>query len=155
MMPTSPLLLALLALTALSPASGSLFAGLVDATSRSDRAALIRFLSTETLSSSTIRVAEGNRLDGGEMRHGVPVAEIADKLQGCNVKQWRDVGSEQGDAYILWECPTRRVPETNCYFYSYRAAMLDRRYHPANLFIHEMPSWDARCGVGRVAPPSM
>jgi len=40
------------------------------------------------------------------------------------VKQWRDIGGDQGAAYILWECPSRRVPENDCYYYSYRAETL-------------------------------
>jgi hypothetical protein len=87
------------------------------------------------------------------MRHGVSAAEIAGKLEGCIVKQWRDVEDESGRPYILWECPRKRVPENDCYFYSYRAEMLDPRYHPANLFINEMASWDNSCGPRRVAPP--
>jgi len=133
-------------------ASKSLFAQLVEATSASDRRELSRLLSTETLSTSSGMVGPDNRLSGGPMRHGVPVAEIAAKLEGCAVKQWRDIGSDQGKAYILWECPTKPFPGNDCYFYSYRGEMLDPRYHPANLFIHEMPSRDKRCGSILVPP---
>lgn len=145
---------ALLAIAAPVKVSDSLFAQLVEATASSDRLALTRLLSSETLSSSTGTVGKDNRLNGGPMRHGVPAAEIADKLNGCAVKQWRDTGSEQGKAYILWECPAKRVPGNDCYFYSYRAEMLDPRYHPANLFVHEMPSRDyKRCGQVLIPPP--
>jgi hypothetical protein len=143
---------ALLGIAAPAPAARSLFAQLVDATANDDEMALARVLSSETLSTSTGVVLEGNRVNGGSMRHGVPSRDIAKKLVGCAVKQWRDTGTEQGSAYILWECPARRAPENECYFYSYRAEMLDPRYHPANLFIAETPSWDSRCGVRFVAP---
>lgn len=135
-----------------SPASGSLFSRLVDASPASDLEELTRLLSTETLSSSMGTVLAGNRVNGGPLRHGVSAKQVAEDLQGCTVKQWRDVGTDQGDAYILWECPEQRAPENDCYYYSFRAEMLDPRFHPANLFIHKMPSWDARCGVRRVAP---
>ena len=88
------------------------------------------------------------------MRHGVPAAELADKLQRCVVKQWRDTGNQLGSAYIYWECPTQRVPRESCYFFSYRAEMLDARYFPPNLYIGEDLSWDTRCGARVVAPPS-
>jgi hypothetical protein len=130
----------------------SLFAQLVTASARSDKGALTRLLETETLSTSTITVTDGNRLRGGLMLHGVSAVEITTKLQGCAVARWRDVGQQPKDAFVLWECPSKRVPRTDCYFYSYRASMLDTRYHPGNLFIHEMPSWDGRCGV-RIPPP--
>ena len=141
-------------LVAAPPAFGaeSLFAKLVDASSKSDQRALANLLATETLSTSTITVEKNNSLKGGSMRHAVPAAELAAKLQGCVVKQWRDTGSQYGQAYILWNCPTKRLPDDECYFYSYRAAMLDTRFHPANLFVHEMPSWDSRCGQ-RLPPP--
>jgi hypothetical protein len=147
------LVLAVTLVTVAAPAqaSESLFAQLVDATSNSDQNALVRLLSTETLSTSTGSVDQDNRLSGGTMRHGVPAAEIAGKLQGCSVKQWRDSGSERGRPYILWLCPTKRVRENDCYFYSYRAEMLDGRYHPPNLLVHEMPSRDPRCGP--ILPP--
>lgn len=146
----------LLAIGAPAEASDSLFAQLVEATTISDPQALAHVLSTETLSTSTVTVGTDNRLNGGPMRHGVPVEEIADKLNGCTVKQWRDEGNKPGEAYVLWECPTKRVPENECYFYSYRAAMLDPRYHPANLFIHQMASRDyARCGRILVPPPRL
>jgi hypothetical protein len=113
---------------------------------------LTRLLSSETLSTSTGVVLDGNRVSGGPMRHGVASRDIAEKLVGCAVKQWRDTGTEEGSAYILWECRARRAPENDCYFYSYRAEMLDPRYHPANFFIAETPGWDSRCGVRLVAP---
>lgn len=142
-----------LAITATpDPEPESLFARLVSASARSDDVTLTRLLETETLSTSTIGVTEGNRLRGGPMLHGVPAAEIANKLRGCAVTRWRDVGQQAGEAFVLWECPNKRAPGTDCYFYSYRASMLDGRHHPANLFIHEMPSWDRRCGV-RIPPP--
>lgn len=90
------------------------------------------------------------------MRHGVSPAEIVDKLNGCSVKQWRDIGSEEGRPYIQWECSEKRVPDNGCYFYSYRAEMLDSQYHPANLFILGMPSRDVgRCGRVIVPPPRL
>jgi len=143
---------ALLGATAPATASRGLFAQLVDATASQDEMALAKLLSSETLSTSTGVILEGNRVNGGPMRHGVPSRDVAKKLVGCAVKLWRDTGTEQGPAYILWECPARRAPESDCYFYSYRAEMLDPRYHPANLFIAEIPSWDSRCGVRSVAP---
>jgi hypothetical protein len=146
---------ALLTLAAAVQASESLFAQLVEATSNSDQKAVTRLLSSETLSTSTGSVDQDNRLSGGPMRHGVSADEIAMKLNGCSVKQWRDSGSEQGQPYILWLCPTKRVPENDCYFYSYRAEMLDPRYHPPNLFVHEMPSRDPRCGPFLPPPPRL
>ena len=137
-------------------ASESVFAGLVKATSTTNRQALVKILSIEKLSTSTGTVGKDNRKNGGKMRHGVAVTEIADKLSGCAVKQWRDTGSDQGKAYILWECPNKRVPQNDCYFYSYRAEMLDARYHPANLFVLAMPSRDyERCGHVLVPPPPL
>jgi hypothetical protein len=146
---------ALLSVAAPASATDSVFARLVKASTKSDQALLRTVLSSETLSTTTGRVVEGNRVNGGPIRHGVPGNELAAKLVGCAVKQWRDVDSEQGSAYILWECPSRLASENDCYFYSYRAEMLDPRYHPANLLIAEMPSWDSRCGVRFVAPPKL
>lgn len=146
---------ALLAVAAPAYATDSLFARLVKASLKNDRASLARVLSTETISASTGQVLADNRVNGGAMRHGVSSNELARKLVGCAVKECRDAGNEQGPAYILWKCPTRRAPENQCYFYSYRAEMLDPRYHPANLLVSEKPTWDARCGARLVAPPMM
>jgi len=134
-------------------ATESLFAQLVDATSASNQHELTRLLSLETLSTSSGSVDADNRLSGGVMRHGVPAAELASKLNGCAVKQWRDTGSAQGKAYILWECPSKPFPGNDCYIYSYRAEMLDPRHHPANLFIYEMPSRIRGCGLMIPPPP--
>jgi hypothetical protein len=144
----------LLAVAVPNQASDSLFAKLVEATSRSDQAALTRLLSFEALSASTATVGKDHRRSSGPLRHGVPAREIAETLRGCSVKQWRNTGSEHGQAYILWECPTKRVVEHECYFFSYRAEMLDPRYHPSNLFVNEMPSRDdVPCGQVPIPPP--
>lgn len=150
---TSALLLVSLVAAATGAGSESLFSRLVQASAKADQPALTRALSSQTLSISSGSVVRGDRVDGGELRHGVSPVEIAGKLEGCIVKQWRDINDESGGPYILWQCPMKRVPENECYFYSYRAEMLDPRYHPANLFIGAIPSPDGSCRPRRVAPP--
>jgi hypothetical protein len=137
-------------------ASESLFARLVEASASPDRQALLRMLQSQTLSTSSATVGAGNRLSSTGLRHGVPATELAEKLEGCAVERWRDVGRDQDSAFILWHCPSKRVPGTECYFYSYRAELLNPRYHPPNLYIGEWPSWDhVRCGQRPPpAPPS-
>lgn len=137
-----------------STATNNLFAELVRATDSSDTTELARVLETQTLSTSTISVSEDNRLSSGQMKHGVSAAEIAEKLNGCKVKQWQDLASRFREAYVLWECPTKFVGENKCYFRTYRASMLNPRFHPPNLFIHELPHRDyERCGSFLPPPP--
>lgn len=144
----------LLLSTAPASATGSLFARLVDASSKSDKQALSTILRSQVLSTSSATLAPGNRTNGGELAHGVSATPLIEKLLGCAVERWRDVGGEQGSAFILWHCPEKRVPDNDCYFYSYRAELLDPRHHPPNLYIGETPSWDnERCGLRHVAPP--
>lgn len=135
-------------------AQQSLFASLVDATERGDKKALVRILSTCPLSTSRGTVGADNYVRAGKMRHNVPAAKLADRLLGCAVTRWSEVPSAWDSGFVLWQCRTERAPENGCWFYTYRASLLDPRYHPPNLFIKAMPSRDvARCGT--IAPPPL
>lgn len=137
-------------------AADSLFARLVAATERGDHAGLAAVLAEEALSSAATIIAADGRSAGGAIRHGVPVEKIARRLAGCVVERWRDVDSDSGDAFVLWRCPNSRVQSDPCYFHVYRASMLDSRFHPANLLVHQMAQRDvARCGQIIVPPPQI
>lgn len=129
-------------------AERTVFERLVSATQASDWDALLEVLETETLSTSTISATQDNRLIvTRKMQHGVHAEAIAQKLQGCVIEKWRDVGSKWSKPFVLWQCPSSRQSDNECYFRVYRASMLDPRWHPENLFVHEMARRDiARCG---------
>lgn len=153
MMPMLGILL-LASLESVTPVAppDSIFAELVAATERNDEDAMTRLLGSETLSTSTGSVDDDGRLSGGPMRHGVSAIGIAKKLRGCAVERWQDRDSRFARAFVLWECPSSRVPGNDCYYYSYRAARLDPDSSTSNLFVHELPKRDLeRCG--RFLPP--
>lgn len=130
----------------------SIYARLVSATSSSNWDELERLLATESLSTSTISVDPNNRLVGGPLRHGISAREIAEKLKGCSVKRWEDLDYKWGGPFILWECPTKRLAENNCYFRTFRGSYLDPRFHPPNFFVHEMAERDVKL-CGSIIPP--
>lgn len=151
-----PLLISIFALGALALPAGAqdratLFSDLVAAR---DIVEFERVLSRETLSTSTVTIAPDGRLDGGPIYHGVSAHEIATKLVGCTVESWRDTPKDEtGEPFVLWTCPAQQIVETPCYYRSYRAALLDPRWHSDNLFVHAMATRDpARCS-NSVAPP--
>jgi hypothetical protein len=145
-------LIGLMAIAATAPASDSIFAKLVAATESSNWDEITRILGTETLSASTISIGSDNRLVGGPLKHGVSAREISEKLKGCSVQRWGDVGYKWGGPFVLWECPTKKLPENKCYFRIYRASFLDPRFHPANFFVHEMAERDIKL-CGSILPP--
>lgn len=147
-------LVGFMAIAASAAVSESIFAKLVLATESSNWEEVTRHLETETLSTSTVSIGSDNRLVGGTLMHGVSAHEISEKLKGCSVQRWADVGFKWGGPFVLWECPTKRLPENKCYFRIYRGSFLDPRFHPANFYVHEMAERDIKlCGIIIPPPP--